>query len=212
MFFKKFSKISYSFIDEPDNPQQVTNILSAFYLKKMLFNKSLIFQKYTAKDEDIPEFVSDKLYSTAEYYWVFLIINDIINPYTEWCMRSDILDAFVEQKYKNGIQFKKTDGTIKTLLRSDGANGIHHFYNLIDNRMCDDVEDEYYREKWNRDPTSIGSNIIPITNHQYEYDVNFEKRKLTILNPGNIERFIEDFNNMLAGTQDIEQLFIDPKN
>ena len=96
-FFKKFEKIDYAFISDPNNRKQVTNILTSFFLRKIKSYKSVIFQKYTIKDEDTLESLSDKLYSSPLHYWTFLVINDIIDPFSEWAKDSYLLEKFVSK-------------------------------------------------------------------------------------------------------------------
>jgi hypothetical protein len=197
-FFTKFPKTVYK---QPDSHREnvVTNILSAFFLRKIHSLKSTIFQKYTIRDDDSIESLADKLYSDPRSYWVNLVVNDIIDPYTEWAMPHDILQKFVERKYAQGIQSKKTDGTMYTLESSIGAGGLHHFFNVQTDRVCDDVEDEYYRERWLINPQSVGSNIIPVTNFDYELQINLERRPIFVVAPNQVSRFKDDFYNMLKG-------------
>lgn len=198
-FFKKFPQITYAFKDTPNDTRTVSNILTAFFLRRLSFEKSLVFQKYTVKDNDIPESLSKTLYNSTLYYWALLIINNIINPYLEWSLPEDILVKFVEEKYKDGVRYKKKDGTFKTLQNSQGIYGIHHFVNTVTERRCDDVEDEAFRTIYEEDPYLIGQNISPVTNLQYENELNLQRRLITIINPQRITRFEEDFIRMLKG-------------
>jgi hypothetical protein len=198
MFFKKFPKISYSFIGSKEK-KIVTNILTAFIMKKIKSFRTMLFQTYTLKDEDTPESLSQTLYDSPYHYWTLLISNNVINPFYEWSLSKNIIEKLTEKKYKNGIIYKKTDGTNYTLPLSIGINGLHHFFNINTGRQCDDVEDEYYREKYSRNPRSIGNNIIPVTNLEYENEVNLKNREILIVAKHNLVRFEEDFNNMLIG-------------
>lgn len=120
-FFKKFDKIGYGFINEPNQKKQVTNILTAFFLRKVSSYKSLIFQKYGIRDDDSIESLSDKLYNNPMHYWTFLVINDIIDPFSEWAKDSSIMEKFVAKKYQVGKQNRKKDGTIVTVPFSSGV-------------------------------------------------------------------------------------------
>lgn len=197
-FFKKFDKISYSFINDPTHRKQVTNILTAFFIRKVSAYRSFIFQKYGIRDDDSIESLSDKLYGTPLHYWTLLIVNDIIDPFSEWAKDSYLLEKFVERKYRDGRRLQKADGTIVVIPLSSGTGGIHHFININTGRICDDVEDEFYREKYARDPKSIGKNIIPVTNLSYESDLDIEKREINIVAKNFILDFEEDFSRMLS--------------
>ena len=198
-FFKKFEKTSYSFISDPYQKKQVTNILTAFFLKKISSYKSVLFQKYSLKDDDTLESLSNKLYDSPLHYWTFLIINDIIDPFSEWVMDSYLIEKFTAKKYEKGIISKLKDGTDFVLPLSIGTYGIHHFYNINTERRCDDVEDEYYRDKYSLNPKSIGKNILPVTNLEYEGQLDLERRSILILSNAHLIEFEEDFNKMLTG-------------
>lgn len=198
-FFKKFEKIDYAFISDPSNRKQVTNILTSFFLRKVKSFKSVIFQKYTVRDDDSIESLSDKLYSSPLHYWTLLIINDIIDPFSEWAKDSYLLEKFVAKKYAEGRKVFKSDGSIDTVPFSSGLGGIHHFMNINTGRVCDDVEDEFYREKYAANPASIGKNIIPVTNIQFESDLDLERRSICIVSKNHLIEFEENFNQMLSG-------------
>lgn len=197
-FFKKFDKIEYAFIGDSDQRKQVTNILTAFFLSKITSNRSVLFQKYSVRDDDSIESLSDKLYDSPSHYWTLLFVNNIIDPFSEWAKDSFILEKFVAKKYENGKQIAKKDGSMMTVPHSSGSGGIHHFININTDRICDDVEDEFYREKYSNDPKSIGKNIIPVTNLEYEKDIDISKREIQIVSKNFILDFEEDFYRMLS--------------
>lgn len=197
-FFKKFDKIGYAFINDPGNKKQVTNILTAFFIRKVSAYKSMLFQKYSLRDDDSIESLSDKLYGISSHYWTFLVVNDIIDPFSEWAKDSYLLEKFAERKYREGKKVKKVDGTITTVPFSSGIGGIHHFLNVNTGRVCDDLEDEYYREKYANDPKSIGKNIIPVTNLTHEGDLDKQRREISIVAKKFIIDFEEDFSKMLS--------------
>lgn len=197
-FFKKFDKISYSFVNDPSQKKQVHNILTAFFLRKVSSYKAFLFQRYGVRDDDSLESLSDKIYGNPSHYWTFLVVNDIIDPYSEWAKDSYLLEKFVAKKYQAGKQVKKVDGTIVTVPFSSGTGGIHHFININTGRVCDDVEDEFYREKYANDPKSVGKNIIPVTNISYESDLDIERREISIVAKNFILDFEEDFGKMLS--------------
>jgi len=198
-FFKKFPKIEYAFINDPKNKKNVTNILTAFFLRKLGFNRTLMYEVYTVKDNDTPETLSYNAYKSPMHYWTILIVNNIIDPYTEWAMRSDVIENFVAKKYKDGKRLKRVDGTFYQIPFSDGVDGIHHFINIQTGRQCDEYEDSYYRELYAENPENLGNNIIPVSNLTYESDLNLEKRQIYLVNRVQITSFEEDFRKMLSG-------------
>ena len=200
-FFKKFNKIDYGFIGDPSNKKQVQNILTAFFLRKVSSFKYNLFQRYTIRDDDSIESLSSKLYETPMYYWTILVANDIIDPYSEWAKDSFLIEKFTAKKYAEGVKVQKKDGTVYTIPFSVGTGGIHHFFNNHTGRRCDDVEDEFYRTVYARNPKAIGNNIIPVTNLEYERDIDLQNRQISIPAKERVANFQEEFNNMLQGSR-----------
>lgn len=198
-FFHKFPKTDYAFINDSKHKKQVTNILTAFFLRKVGSLKKMMFQRYTIRDDDSVESLAYKLYDDPLHYWSILLVNDIIDPYSEWAKPYNILEKYVAKKYQQGVRVEKADGTFVTLEASSGLGGIHHFMNLMTDRVCDDVEDEYYRSIWVVDPARIGKNIIPVTNFEYERELDISKRQIMCVLPNQIVKFEEDFSKMLQG-------------
>lgn len=175
-FFSQFPRINYT---TDKLTRTVTNICTAFLLKRIRVDDSFVFQRYIVQDGDTPEVVSEKLYSTPDYYWVILLVNSIVNPMTEWYMDSRMIEAFAEAKY------------------ADGAQGIHHFFDTTINRICDDVDDKKLRKLIGTQ--DFPAEIRPITNYQFEIDQNDERREIIVINPRAIGDFVEDFQTMIAG-------------
>lgn len=199
-FFKSFPKTEYSFINDPRNKKIITNILTAFFLRKIGFNRILMYEAYSVKDSDTVESLSEQFYKSPLHYWTILVINDIIDPYSEWAMPSDTLEHFVAKKYKDGKKLKRVDGTEYQIPFSDGIDGIHHFLNIQTGRQCDEFEDAYYRDLYGMSPSYIGNNILPVSNLEYESSVNLEKRQVHLINRSQIASFEEDFRKMLSGS------------
>lgn len=198
-FFGLFPKMDYQMIGVKDDEKRVTNILTSFHLKKLPSTKSLIFQFYSLKDSDIPESVAEVLYGNYQHYWTILVVNDIVDPYSEWIMDNETLEAFTAKKYENGVIIKKADGSEDTLLLSEGINGIHHFINVQTEEIIDDYNDGEYRILYDADPDSIGENIAPVTNLAYEESVNMSHRERQVVAPRLMNNFRRDYENMIRG-------------
>jgi hypothetical protein len=173
-FFRYFPKINYN---TDGLPRNVVNISTAFLLKRIKIDNTFVYQRYILHDGELPESVSDKLYKTPKYYWTILLVNNIIDPMTEWYMDSSTLEKFVEAKYP------------------DGLYGIHHFYDTRIDRICDDVDDAYFRTLIGN--PSFPSEVVPVTNYQYEVELNEKRREIIVINPRAISRFADEFQRIL---------------
>jgi hypothetical protein len=178
-FFKYFPRINYNVDGIHSN--YVVNITTAFLLKRNNVDDIFLFQRYIIRDGDLPESVSEKLYKTPKYYWTILFINNIIDPMTEWYMDSATLEKFVEVKYP------------------DGLYGIHHFYDTAIDRICDDVDDARLRLLIGT--PNFPSEIIPVTNYQYELELNEKRREISVINPKAITRFVDEYQRILESVE-----------
>lgn len=170
--FRYFKKIYYN-----DNgiKREVSNIVNAFVLRRVEIEYASMFQKYRIEGRETPESISDKMYGTVDFYWTIMLVNNIIDPYTDWATDFYEIEQLCEKKYPSGIE------------------GIHHFFNVNKNRMCDDYDDYVYRIQYTQNPESLPEYIRPVTNFEYEQDRNGMKRDITIIHPRAIRKFVEDF-------------------
>lgn len=121
-FFKLFPRIEY-------NGSVQTNIATSFIINQALINTNTI-QKYTLKDGDTPQTVAKDIYGNVKNYWVLMLINNVINPYTDWLMDRLDLENYTEKKYK------------------EGANGLHHFYSISKGGPVDDITTRCWKWHW----------------------------------------------------------------
>lgn len=73
-------------------------------------NQGVIYTNYVIKDGETPEMISNQFYNTPHLYWIILVTNNIIDIRTDWCMSSDALQVYCENKYQD-------------------VNAVHHYEN-----------------------------------------------------------------------------------
>ena len=82
-------------------------------------------------------------------------------------------------------------------LGSDGIYGIHHFINIQTGDILDEVDEKNYRILWESNPNSLGSFIHPITNLEYENNLNIDRKPIKVISSNSILPFQENFRNIL---------------
>lgn len=174
--FVHFKRINYP-LDGYN--KEVTNILSAFILRRVKIDSTFIFQTLHLDTHSTPETLSLSLYRSIEHYISILIANDIVNPYKDWLLEYNVIDEYTERKYSNG------------------SEGIHHFYNIDKERRCDDWDTEIYKEMWDINPTLLPANIRPVTNLEFEVESNEKFREIKIIHPRFINQFTQNLQNIL---------------
>lgn len=87
---------------------------------------SRYFITYYIKDGETPEILADRLYDSAEYAWVVLMFNDIINPFEQWPMDYQSILTYCQSKY-------------------DDINAVHHYQSISTGLEVDEDYAEYDR-------------------------------------------------------------------
>ena len=171
-FFKKFKAIPYKGAD-------AVNLLTAVLPSRLNVDKAFVFQNYTIKDGETPESLANVLYKDPQLYWVLLVINSIVNPFTDWPVPDGNFPEFVFLKHGN-------------------PDGIHHYYDNRLERIVDDVSDSEFREMPQSD---VPFYIVPVTNFQYEREINEAKREIIVVNPRYVNQFVEVYGRAIEGKQ-----------
>lgn len=137
-------------------------------------------------DSDRPEYLAYRLYGSVEYFWVLLVCNNIINPYSEWIMSQESLYEYCKQKYKN---LPEKENTVYYHKNSKGQK----YYNVVeypkDSGLWFDKLDKYHR---NIQFKGSPGEMIPTTYLEHEIELNEQKRIVNALKPEDFGFFIQD--------------------
>jgi hypothetical protein len=146
----------------------------------------LSFESYVIPGSDKPYQVSQRIYNTPEYEWVILITNNITNVYKQWPKSDDEFFIYFRKKY--GTQLE----------------GIHHY--ATREIKFDDITilqeglivDQSYTHLRPDGIVLTGNQVIkPVSNYEYEWEQNEEKRKIYLLDPSVIEIFVTEVEKKL---------------
>ena len=159
---------------------QMKNILPVVLLTKNRYVRYTYIQHYDIRDGERPEMLAKRLYNEPELYWVFLLLNDIVDPITQWYMDSESLDAFVDEKYKN----------------HGGRDGIHHFYDTGNKRIIDDVDAEKLYPLIGK--RKFPSDIQIVTNFEYESELNSTRRRIKVLSKKAVAILVNHIDNFFS--------------
>ena len=98
-FFQQFPKIPYDFGSNGID----TNMVDLFRFVKaneQYFNEITTYIDYYIRDGERPDIVSNSLYGTPEYYWVFFLINEHLkNGISGWPMPDQELLEYIAEEY-----------------------------------------------------------------------------------------------------------------
>lgn len=98
-YFKNFETISYDF-DGIGIEKDIKNIAQYSTIVSKNLDNVAFYSYYNILDGERPDNVSQKLYGTPAYYWLFFIINDgLQNYWHDWPKGSEALRNYVEQEF-----------------------------------------------------------------------------------------------------------------
>ncbi len=171
-YFEHFEKIKYNGID-------TVNIMNSVLARYHPFKNSSLYYLYTLLDGEKAEDVSYNAYKTTEYWWILLAINNIVDPYHDWMMGSQELEAFMEGKY------------------GDDLYGVHHFIDVDNDGR---TEDGYSSAKWQElidNDLELPVHIQPISNRDYEIRENEKNRNVKVISIEYIDNVQRDFEELM---------------
>lgn len=109
-FFSKFPQIVVSNITVGKKKKTVmmTDLIRRVAVGEKFRNLSSFLTPYLVRDGDTPEIVASQLYGNPEYHWVILLVNEIIDPRTEWVMSQRDMLNMIYDKYDIAVNVADT--------------------------------------------------------------------------------------------------------
>ena len=180
MYFNAIPFIIYDSKGQGDY-KEVTNLLRRVALRTKVKTNVLFFDTYDVKEGETPEIIAHKLYGDPELHWVILMINDITDRYHQWPMNTSQFLAYINDKY-------------------DNVDGVHH-YEIAQSSGDTDTKIEVYENSalYTGDSDFYASASI-VTNFEYEESVQDKIRKIRLLDPSYIDRFVTEFKALMKET------------
>ncbi len=153
-------------------PKKIQDIFIRVIARKSVTERNVLFQKYTVKDEETPESISNRLYGNVKYYWVILLTNKIYDRYYDWPMTERILKKYISDKY-------------------DNPNAVHHYEisqssGDTNTKITVELADE---------PTAYG-----VSNYEYEVELNDARKEIRILEPVYFSQFANEYLDLIKET------------
>jgi hypothetical protein len=165
----------------------VKNLFKRGKLREDIFGNLAFFEKYSIIGDERPDNVAFKFYGDATLDWVILLSNNILNIQDEWPMTQVLFDKVMLEKYESYENL---------------YSGTHHFETKeVKNSLgvtiipagiqVDEFEYNDNGEKVKR------SNIIPITNYEFERRIEEEKRNIYILKSRYLNVVFNDMEDLM---------------
>ena len=184
-YFRKVPKLDYvsrsSGQKEISSYTPVKNFFRRGKLNDDIFNNLSYFTKYQIVGNDRPDNVALEVYGDEDLDWVVLISNNILNIQSEWPLEQSVFDTFLIEKYDdydtiyNGIHHYESNE-----IRDSSNNIIFPKGIRFQNTESNDFK--YYDFAIDQEVLIDFQNFAtPVTNYEYEEEINDEKRNIFLL-------------------------------
>ena len=170
MYFSSFPVIPYDSKGDYSF-KEVSNLLRRIGLRASVRTNILIYDTYDVKEGETPEIIAHKLYGDPELHWIVLMVNNVTDRYHDWPMSTPQFLAFVRDKYSN-------------------PDATHHY------EIAQSSGDETIKINIGTDNTDHPT-ATQITNFEYEESEQDKKRKIRLLDPSYIGKFISEFKDLM---------------
>ena len=163
------------------------NIFRRVYLDANLEKYITAFESFYLTADMRPEMVANIMYGQPELDWLVLITNNITDIYTQWPKSTNDLNEYINNKY-------------------DDPDSIHHWetnkIELEDGTLLVDegieVNESYRVTMPDGSIRSKQDSIFPITNAEYEININEKKRIISLPAPGIVDIIVEKFRDIVG--------------
>lgn len=163
-----FPNLSY---DAKGNGRE-TIMKNIFRRVKLVTENQLVeFDYYDVQDGEAPEIIAHKYYGDSELHWTILIANDIVDYYNDWPMSMQTFEQYVSEKYTN-------------------AGAVHHY------EIAQTSGDTTEVINVGLNTTDYGS-ATPVSNYQYEQNLQEKKSQIRLIQPRFIEDFVKEFEKKI---------------
>ena len=173
----------------------VKNLFKRSFLREDIYQNLTFFTKYSIKGNDRPDNVAAEIYQDSTLDWLILLTNNIINIPNEWPLSQNDFNRYLLDKYDNDYN------TI--------YNGIHHYETIeVEDsnetiivpaglEVSQDFTTTYY-DYFIGGLTTANNITRPITNYEYEENLENKKREIYILKLEYLSVVLDDIDDLMT--------------
>ena len=173
----------------------VKNLFKRIFLREDIYQNLTFFKKYTVIGDDRPDNVAAQVYQDSTLDWLVLITNNIVNIANEWPLGQSDFNRYLLDKYDD--DYNKI------------YNEVHHFETIEVKDSNDviivpeglEVSEDFsttYYDYFIGGLTTANNITRPITNLQYEENLENKKREIFILKPEYISVVLDDIEDLMS--------------
>jgi hypothetical protein len=163
-YFKGFPKVSYTL---GEKETQVLDFVHRWAFRKSIIENASAWSKWILRDQDTLFSVAKALYGSEYYYWIVMMMNNMLDPIFDYPLNESDLYSFVQKKYG-----------------AENVYSVHHYEADADSNIYSVPPGTIVSADYATHAESgTTRNIVQITNFVYEARLNEEKRAIRLLKP-----------------------------
>ena len=171
MYFKEFPLIQYAFdINNKPTLVIVKDIALNIRIRKEILSNVVLFDEFDLQDGDTPERVADRVYGDPNLNWVIMLCNERFDYSEDFPLSQDQLLDYVKAKYGEANAYTQHQLFGKPHYRSLEGFVVDADYPLAE----------------------------PISNYDYEFELNESKRTIKIINPKLIDGIVLEIQSLFG--------------
>ena len=208
-YFRELPNILYpsNLVDKESSQQYIAvkNLFRRVKLSGEADGIASLFTKYTILEGQRPDTIAKAFYKNETYDWVVVLTSGITNIKDQWPLSNYDLNRYVENKYglteMNNIHHYETLEVIDSknrLILSEGMK-VDQSFKIpapLDTNITYTIVGAYESTKH----TGSGdlNPVKGISNYEYETILNESKRKINLLKPKYLMRYIDEMKQIMS--------------
>lgn len=160
-YFRGFRKVQYVLDNET---RTVLDFIHRWQIVDSVRNNLAAYSLWSIRDSDTLRSIAKTLYKSEHYYWVIMMMNDMIDPFYDWPLSETDLRKYIISVY--GVE---------------NIYNTHHYLSEEDGNL-------YSLPAGYEVSADYPYNKIEVNNYDYESDLNEAKRNIRLLKPEYIDQ------------------------
>lgn len=98
-YFNPFNYVVYPNFQDPTQSLILKNITTRVVRKLSLIDDQTLYYDYTMSDHQSLESISQSLYGSPDYYWIFQVLNNRYDRFYDFVLSQDQFNSYINDKY-----------------------------------------------------------------------------------------------------------------
>ena len=228
-FFDHFPTLQYD-IEKAGRRRKdtITDVFFRFKFKDAIKKRKVAYFPYIISRNETPEMIADKTYGDPSLHWIVLMVNDIVDPHTDWYMDEEVFSRFINKKYgsyataSNTIHhylqevstqiigyrneggrrvFSNTYSQIDaTDLQTEANTTFPTVYPTIPYAAYDSMADASfeYTTTPSNQQVEVCTRRIAVSCYEWEYERNEQRQKIKLVYPETVAQIKQEFDQLVS--------------